>query len=72
MKKTHVILYTASVIGFYLSLVMLYVNTASAAGAALLCTSILALAAAVFFHWKDLRSVHRTGCAAKEAAAVSC
>ena len=53
MKKTHMILYTASVIGFYISLVLLYLNTQSIAGTALLCLSILTLAAGVFFQWKE-------------------
>ena len=52
MKKMHMILYTASVIGFYLSLVLLYLNTASVTGTALLCMSILTLALGVFAQWK--------------------
>ena len=53
MKKTHNILYIVSVIGFYVSLVLLYLNTASVFGTALLCISILSLALGVFFQWKD-------------------
>ena len=53
MKNTHMILYTAAVLGFYVSLILLCLNTGSIAGTALLCLSILTLAAGVFFHWKD-------------------
>lgn len=53
MKKTHMILYTASVLGFYISLILLTLNTMSIAGTSLLCLSILTLAAGVFFQWKE-------------------
>ena len=55
MKKAHMILYTVSVIGFYISLVMLYVNTASVLGTSLLVMSILTLALGVFFQWRSGR-----------------
>ena len=53
MKKTHMILYTAAVLGFYLSLILLTLNTMSIAGTSLLCLSILTLAAGVFFQWTE-------------------
>ena len=53
MKKTHMILYTAAVLGFYISLILLTINTVSIAGTALLCLSILTLAAGVVFQWKE-------------------
>ena len=53
MKKTHMILYTAAVLGFYISLILLTINTMSIVGTALLCLSILTLAAGVFFQWKE-------------------
>lgn len=56
MKKTHMILYTAAVIGFYISLVLLYMNTMSIIGTSLLCLSILTLGAGVFFQWKEASS----------------
>ena len=73
MKNTHMILYTASVIGFYISLVLLYLNTASVTGTALLCMSILTLALGVFAQWrsscrKHLWVAEKPVCVAAESA----
>ena len=69
MKKTHMILYTAAVIGFYISRVMLYLNTLSITGTALLCLSILTLGAGVFFQWKEAN--HKGSWVSSEAPQVA-
>ena len=63
------ILYTASVVGFYISLVLLYISTASVLGASLLCMSILSLVLGVFFQWKE--ASHRGSWISPELPCVS-
>ena len=53
MKKNQMFFYAAAVIGFYCSLILLYINTASVLGTALLCMSILMLVLGVFVQWKS-------------------
>ena len=58
MKKLHMILYTTSVIGFYLSMILLYVSTSSILGATLLTMSLAALGLGVLFQWKEQKGGH--------------
>ena len=77
MKKTHMIFYSTSVVGFYISLVLLYLNTASVAGTALLCMSILMLGLGVFAQWKSaskdgfFADCRESACVSSETAHVS-